>query len=307
MRRVRGLLSWRRLLLAVLTVAPMAVLGVVLWRNRETLFVVMRQAHYAYFVGTFLFYGLSILVVATGWHLILHLLLGGSHFFRDVQIYVYTLAARRIPGTLWYIAGRAILYERVGISKQLISVASGIEVVVSIVAGLVVGSGALIGWLDQTPLYWIGMLLTLILGLVALHPFFLTRLLRRFGQPLPVGEIRIARIGGWLIAYAGMWVTGGLMAYTILAALYPVPLREIPLVISLWSMAGVISFLTFLLPNTLGLSEISLSLLFSRIVPLEVAITTALLVRVLTTIFDIGWSSLYFLDPSRGNVHSKQP
>ena len=274
-------------------------MALLIWRSRETLLEVLRTARYEYFAWTFVAYAVSIGAVALGWHLVMHHLGQQSDWILNFKIYIYTLAARRVPGTLWYIAGRAVLYKRLGIPGRFSALASAVEVLLSIVSGLMVGAPALFLQTKSSPAHITIFVLVELVGLCLLYPRVLHWLLARFGHHIEPGQLTVPKVLSWLGAYAAMWVSGGLMACTVVAALYPLDLSQIPWAISLWTLTGAISFAAFLLPHNLGISEITLSILLSRLVPLPIAMATAILIRVLTTIFDIMWSSLFLLEKNK--------
>jgi hypothetical protein len=250
-------------------------------------------------VLTFFAYAIAIGAVAIGWHLIMYYVGEQHNLLLNIKIYVYTLVARRMPGTLWYVAGRAILYQRLGISGRVTTLASGIEIVLGIVAGFMVGLPALF---LQLGLSWVSIaVFTFIeaIGLVILYPPLLCKLLSLFSYYVDPKSITIRTVLAWLCSYVSMWISGGIMTCTVVAALYPLSWGQIPTIISLWSLTGVISYSVFLLPSNLGATEIALSVMLSHIIPLPIAVATAILVRILTTVFDIGWSSLILLDRNR--------
>jgi uncharacterized membrane protein YbhN (UPF0104 family) len=271
-------------------------LAAFLWRNKEAMSAAFRSAQYAYFAATFVFYGVSVAAISFGWHLVLRHLGAQRNLLTNLKIYVYTLATRRIPGVLWYVAGRAVLYGQLGVSAKATSLASGIEVVLSVVSGLLIGAPALFVLLGTTSLNIALFALVELIGLSLLYPPILTRVLSVFRYEIDPGCVTLPRLASWLGAHALMWVSGGLVLYTVVRALYPVPISQIPAVVSLWALTGAISFGAVLLPSNFGATEITLSLLLSRLIPAPIGVATALLVRVLTTLFDLLWSSLFFLD-----------
>jgi hypothetical protein len=267
-------------------------MALIVWRNRETLLAALQTARYEYFALTFLSYAVAIVAIAIGWHWVMWHIGGPSDFILNVKIYVYTLAARRIPGTLWYVAGRAVLYQRLGIPGRISAFASSIEIVLSIVSGIMVGAPALF---FQLKLSWLNiaiLVLVELIGLGLLYPPVLCRLLSIFHYHVNPSNITIPRVIAWLVAYVAMWISGGIMVCTVILALYPIKIDLFPSIISLWALAGVISHLVFLLPSNLGITEFTLSFMLSIVIPLPIAIATAILIRILTTAFDIMWSSL---------------
>jgi hypothetical protein len=294
--------SWQKLLHLAwsgLAGVVLVILGLVVWRSKENLLVVLRTARCEYFVLTFVAYTVSIGTVALGWHLVMRHLGGQERLLLNLKAYVYTLAARRLPGALWYVAGRVVLYRRLGVPGRVSVLACGIEVVLSVVSGLMVGAPALLFQMGTSLASTVIFVLVELIGLCLLYPKNLRWLLARFGHHVEPGCLTVPRVTSWLGAYTAMWISGGLMTYTVVSALYPLSLSQVPWTISLWALTGAVSFITFLLPNNLGASEIALSVLLSRIVPLYVAIATAVLLRVLTTIVDIMWSFLFLWEKSR--------
>jgi len=287
---------WIPILWIGLTGIVVAIMAFTVWQNRDMLLFEFATARYEYIFWTFMAYALSIWVVASGWHLIMSHLHGQDTFLTNLKIYVYTLAARRIPGTLWYIAGRAILYERCGVPKRVTSLASGVEVILSVVSGLIVGAPVLLSSFGTSPITILLFITIEVIGLSLLYPTTLKWCLARLGYQVEQNAITIPKVLLWLLIYAVMWICGGLMTYTTISILQPVPLSQIPTIIALWSLTGAIAFISFFLPHGLGVSEITLSILLSQIIPLPIAIMTAILIRLLTTIFDIMWSSLFFLE-----------
>jgi uncharacterized membrane protein YbhN (UPF0104 family) len=269
------------------------------WQSRDLLVSAITNARLEYLTLTFLAYVSSIGAIAVGWHLIIERVGGQSNPIINLKIYVYTLAARRIPGTIWYIAGRALFYQNFGVAKRVTSLASGIEVILSIVSGLMVGALAIFTYWKVTAITVAVFLLVEIIGLMLIHPRVLRGLLKRFGYIPSQSSINISHVFVWLVFYVLMWIFGGVMAYSMLLVLYNSSSSiSAPVVISVWSITGSISFLTFLLPNNLGSTEVTLSFLLSNFVPMPIAISTAIFLRFFTTACDIILSSLSFFDKS---------
>jgi glycosyltransferase 2 family protein len=281
-----------------LGVALVLVLRVV-WQNRELLMSAIKSARLEYLIFTLLAYLSSIAAIAGGWHIIMARMCRQPSLRINLKIYIYTLAARRIPGTVWHIAGRALFYQNLGVAKRLTSLASGIEVILSIVSGLMVGALAIFTFWKVTIATLAIFLGVEIIGLMLIHPRVLRGLLKRLRFDSSQPSITAYDIFVCLILYVLMWVFGGLMTYSMLLVLYnSLSSSDTLVVISIWAITGSISFLTFLLPSNFGITEATLSLLLSNFVPLHVAISTAIFLRIFTTLCDIILSSISFFDRS---------
>ncbi len=263
------------------------------WFNRDTLVSYLARANYANLLVAFIFYLGALSVVILGWCLIMRPFAGTIGWRTHLIIYGATNAARRLPGTIWYIGGRLVLYHRLGVSSTLISVASGIELVVSLVSGLVVGL-ALLPFSPNVPIEVVVVLIVgILMGVVALHPRVLSWLMRRIGKPMTKG-VRWWDAFLWLNAYAGMWLLSGAMLVEIVSAFQSLGVPEVIYVVAAWSLSGAVGLLTFFLPSTFGATELTLAVLLSRIMPTTLAVAISVLVRILTTAFEVSVAAVMY-------------
>lgn len=299
-RHIRSWQIWLGILWLIVLGLSVIILGVVVWNNRETLLTILKSARLEFFVLAAICYVLTNIVMALGWRTGLRAFNVTTSLWINFKIYFYTLAAKRVPGTIWYIAGRSVLYEKLGVPKRVISAVSGIEIVVSFLTGLIVGFPALLIYLTPSifgALISIGLIICLS---AALHPRVLFKIMGRFLPSVTWGTIRYRSMLTWAFWCSLMWIIGGLMTSSIVLALYNMDLSLVPLVITSWSLSGAISFVAFFLPHNFGITELSLTVLLGRIIPLPVAITVALTCRVLTTIIDVMFSFAYLVDRTFG-------
>lgn len=286
------LFKWIWLTLEGIVIVLMAI---VIWQARSTLVDTFRTARYEYFIWTFVFYTIAIVLVSIGWHLVMCHLGAQRDLILNIKTYVYTLIARRLPIPLGHIASRVVFYKRMGVPVGVCAFASAIEVLLSVVSGLMVGAWALLVLFDSLAGALLWFVLFESLGLILLHPRILRWILARFNYQVPAA-LTTLQVLSWVGLYIAMWIAGGMMTGSVILAIYPLAASDFPLITSFWALTGALAFVTFLLPSSFGVSEITLSLLLGRIMPLPIAISTAVLIRVLTMAFDICWSSLIFLD-----------
>lgn len=222
-------------------------------------------------------------------------------------IFVVTHATRRIPGTVWHVVGRVAWYERLGISKAVSLLANVLETVLIIWSGLII-SVLLFPFLSPTQqfsLWWfiIGIALS---GLV-LHPRVLQFILARFGQEERVKDLHYRRVLGWLVYYLFLWLIGGVSLFLVINAVYLLPISYLPACIDAWAITGVAASVVLLLPSGLGLSEATLSLLLATQVPSSIAVTAALLMRVIFTLMEFLFAGVVFILRERIGLGSIEP
>jgi len=209
---------------------------------------------------------------------------------KHLKYYIYTNLLRRLPAPLLYIFGRVYLYEREGIAKSAMVTISLLEWILIILSGMIVYLltlpffPLLPNW--HSPWFPVG---TLIAGVLLLHPRIIRAVLRLWGKQEFIVSFGYGDVLVWLVIYSLVWIGGGLMLYASINSLYAISLASLPAVIGAWVLSGVITTLIFVTSAGLGLKELTLSILLSRVIPLPLAIIVALLMRVCLVLFEIIW------------------
>jgi glycosyltransferase 2 family protein len=220
-----------------------------------------------------------------GWSFIINRLGGTSSFRENMEIYCLAAHGKRIPGLVWYVAGRIYLYERVGVPASVTVQASLWEIILQMLSGLAI---YIVFW----PLYREGqyrsfnyfLLAAIPLLLLTFSPTAFKHLLRRVRQIK--WERKIVQVDWsvktfWFIIYFLGGLAGGSILYFLTKAVSSAtPSSLLPVCWGFVALSGAISSLTFFLPSGAGVREVSLSLLLSSYVPLPVAIALSLLFRV---------------------------
>lgn len=263
------------------------ILGSLLYRERGLLLSYDWHIRWGYLLAAGVVFLPALVLTALTWADLMRKLGSRVSFVDHCRYYILAHAARRLPGTVWYVAGRGYLYRQHGDSLRLVTLSSGLELIISVSAGalVTVAFGTLV--LAQLPrTYWIGLALTIGGGLAITHPAVIRRLLRRMHLP-DAPQLRYGSIVSWLLAYAVIWIAGGGVLFLVLNALVPVPLRDLPYVVGVWCLVGTASVLVFFLPSNLGFTEVGLSVMLSAIVPSGLAIVGAILTRIVVTGYEL--------------------
>jgi uncharacterized membrane protein YbhN (UPF0104 family) len=279
----------RALLGAALILISLALLAYFIYRNWDALTAYPWQFSHAHFVLTLLLHGCAFIVAIGTWHSIISRLAGASDLRLNAKIYCYSAVARRLPGMLWDVATRVVMYDQVGISKAAAGVASLLEFVLITLAGIVLYIALTPFTLSYAQLgIWV-LFGTLGLGLVLTHPYLVTRIMRKLRKdsaPLPLRYRDNIR---WLVVYTISWAIGGLILWATVGAIYDLSLDFALQVVADWSLAGVVTSIITFVPAGLGLREVTLTLLLSRYMPEHIAVSSAVLMRILMTSYSILW------------------
>lgn len=229
---------------------------------------------------------LALLLAIVAWSRILVYLGVRLSFFEHIRIYCLTLAAARLPGAPWHWAGRAVLYEKHGLSKRLITVASGLE------SALIVLSGAIVSALFSPSIIWqvigLGTVSWLILGslvilAVFVQPKVLKAILTRLYLEETLENVHYAQLFALIVFYSMIWVLGGFLCYLITLSVFALSLDNLPLLIVAWAVSGSLSIILSLTPGSFGVRELSFTFLVATIMPIGIAAALAILIRLFLT------------------------
>ena len=208
-------------------------------------------------------------------------------FTTHLRYYLITQLSRRIPGKVWFLAGRGYLYQQEGESLRTVAVASGIEWAISgLSGGLVslIAANYALNYITNGQRIILG--LTLLAALLLIQPrtiLWLTRLIKLEDAP----KVSYGNLCKWLGVYGLLWVAGAVIFYFIANVVTDVPIVYFPHILSSWSLIGAVSILIIFIPTNLGLSEIGLGFLLAQIMPASIGIVVAVLAYVLFLLYEI--------------------
>ncbi|MBN1484506.1 MAG: flippase-like domain-containing protein [Chloroflexia bacterium] len=294
-----------RIALSLLLLGPALLL--IAWRTYQN-WEVLQQHDWtlrpACWAAAFLGHALSLFCLMGGWQLMLTQLGQRRPFLLNARIYCLSNLAKRIPGGIWYIAGRVHLYREQDVNAAVSLSASALELV------LLAGSGMVTFFLSlpfsqSSWSAYLGLALAVLLGaLFLLQPPVFNRLLRfllhRLGSQDQL-EISYRSLGPMFLLYLGCWITAGAGLYLAILSLYELPWSVLPDIIGLWALSGTLSMLaaTFFLLGT-GVREIALSFLLVAHMPQPLAVVAAVLFWFVVTIGEVFWGLFFLLGRRRG-------
>lgn len=265
------------------------ILGWLVYRQRNLFHEIQWEFRPVPLLLSLAFYSLSLFQVVAVWGQAMNALGGRTDFQKHFRFLTISLPARRLPGTIWYIPWRGKMYESVGISLRMVSIAGGVELALTVISGILMSAIFAIPILSKYRIgLWIGLFLLLI-SLLVLHP----ATIHKIGSWLKVelNQIRYISILYWVGQYALFWITSGVMLFFVINIIYPLPFEQISYVIGAWTLTNTLAFALVLLPSNLGFTEVSLSLLLSLIIPSPVAVFVAVGTRILLIFYELIWAA----------------
>lgn len=233
-----------------------------------------------------LFFIIDLLLASWAWHLLVARLGNYNNLRHNVKICWYANLARRVPSPVWYIASRAFLYEKVGVSKVTTSLLSTIELAFFLISGLVTTLLTLPFWVISDELAnaisrsWF-LFIIFPFSMLLVHPRVLEKVLQKLSRQVPAQRLRWQDTAIWLVLYVFIWIVGALVLFSVINLFHPLSLTRLVIVIGIWALAGSVSLVGALTISGIGLREVSLILLLTQLVPAPVNLVTAIAIRLL--------------------------
>ena len=234
-------------------------------------------------------------LIALGWNLILRVLGGRLAHKRALKIFFLTDLAKYVPGKVWTMVGKVYLCTKEGIPVARTSASVVIQPLIQVISGMLMFLVSLPFWTKTSDfMNKLYLFLPLIpIGLIVLYPPIMTKVLNfvltRLKQKPIEFSIEYGDILSILLLWCGLWILSGLTYYFLIIGIYSIPLSLLPVVIGIFSVAGVSQFLT---PSGIGVLEGVLTLLLGLYLPVHIAIFVALLARVWKTVTELVWVAI---------------
>jgi hypothetical protein len=265
------------------------------WRNWDQITPLLTNLQYSQLINAIIFYFADLIAVMIGWIAIVRTFDRSPGWWKNLQIYSFTIAARRLPGTFWYVGGRLIMYQEIGMSKLSVLVASAVELIVTFATAGCVGLGIFLLIGENLPV-----LLMVVIAFVALSGLFLIYpgITKKLSKRKDIPNTNHAKFKDWLlwiISTSVGWIMGGLMVLQFVKVFQPVlSMRDNLYVLGAWALSGMAGFLTIFLPSSFGATELSLMVFLTQLLPLPIAGTIAIAIRLFTLLMEILLSAVFY-------------
>ena len=281
-----------RVAVTLISVAVTAlVLGYLVYRQREIILTYHWQFRPIPLLLSFVIFSVALFWVSVIWGWIINHFSKKLVFHKHIRFYIISNLAKRIPGTVWYLASRFQLYNTEGLDLKITAIASGLEMVLITLAGILVtllfASQTLLEY-HISPFIFI---IIFIVGLIIIHPKVIQWALRL--KSVEIQSFNYQFVIKGIAAYVISWILGGAVLFETGNLIYPIGVENLPYFITSWSLVGILSTILFFSPSNLGITEIGISLLLSKVVPSSIAVLIAISTRILMILFEIFWAGVF--------------
>lgn len=293
----------RALLLGALVVPALAFIAYQTWRNWEQLRSYRWEVRPGLWAVGFGAYSVALLCELFAWNVLMGRLGGVRHFPTNARLYCVSNLSKRLPGVVWYLAGRALLYREEGVPAAAALTGSALELALVSATGPLAYFLAL-PWGAGVPRGWLLLAAggALALGGAVLQPPIFNRVaaffLRRLGSTVQVA-VGYRDILPLVPLYLVAWTMGGVLLYVVARSLFPLPLGALWATLGLWAISGTLTLLISVFLLGTGVREVTLSLLLTVLLPQPLPVVVALLFGLLVTLAELAWTAAFALLPRR--------
>lgn len=273
----------RRWLTPLATLASLGVVGWLLVRDADQLRSAPWQFEPVLFVLALVFQLSTVAIASQLWGELSAELGAGADARRHSRAYALAILAKRIPGGMWHVLGRAAIYRKDGVGARVAIGGSLLEFGLLLATGLVfvLGTWPGLGWWGP-----LGAVATAVLLPVG---YSLARSAapapRRAALPSP------RRLSRWLTLNLLSWILGCTGVFLEFRALYPIAWDSWSVVVNGTALSILVGSLFVVIPSGLGVREVTLVGLLDAVVPVGVASALAVAFRVTISVLEVLWAA----------------
>jgi hypothetical protein len=291
---------YRRILFSVLLLGSIIFITLAIRANWNEFRKQDIQVDYRYIIAAILIYPAGMLPTAASWHMLLRTMGITLPFRTNLRIFSLSSLPRHIPGFVWYISSRSILYKEEEIPTSTTLTASGAELILLATTGFLstlmlifseFGVSTEFESLRTVAFITIPIILLLIISIPLVNrllPYFLKR---RGISNIP--QINQGRLIITLLLMFIAWFGGGLILFVLAQSIYPLDWSVLPALVGAWGAAGAVSLTIGIGIQGLGIREITLGGLLSLLMPPIFAFILAILFRLVLTVGEFLWVLLF--------------
>lgn len=252
--------------------------------------------NYFYLLLSVFLFPVGMLPTVVAWHNLLKALGVRLSFRNNLRIYAISSLPRHIPGVVWYVSSRTMLYQEQGVIAAISLAATGMELVLMAITGFIVSGFLLLIGATALEKYTFLQYLIPAAIVVAIGLLFSTPVINKLSQRLvsrgnleQTPMIRRKYLGASLLWLFIAWSGGGLLLFLLVRGLTPMSWSAFPIMIGVWGFASAIGLTIGIGVSGMGLREITLGALLSLVIPPWIAVFAAIAYRLAFLIGEFIW------------------
>lgn len=256
------------------------------------------QISLPYLLIPLILYPLGMIPTASAYHFLLKLVDQNRSLLNDIFLYSLSLFSRHIPGHIWFISSRSLIYKEENISSKNTLFLTLLETILLSFTGFVM----------SLPLIWTNrelfpkntliliitfcFLMIIILMVLSLKPSGF--LMRKLSKKLLSEEFDIPSINNKNLLYSILsmwfgWIGGGILLLFVIRSFIPIQLSTFLMACGIWGFSGAVSLSLGLIISGFGIREVTIALLLSTILTPFQALTASIIFRLILILGEMIW------------------
>lgn len=253
-----------------------------------------------YVILSIVLYPLGMVPTAAGWHWLLKAFNEEQPFKVNLRIYAISSLPKHIPGFLWYVTSRTLMYDEIGINTSTVLGATVAETILMPLSGFVAAlfifslasdismEFSIIRYVAPIALFALILLFFWAPGGTRLLNRLVNRL-RKDAQPIQFRRSHLAISLGWMFI---AWIGGGTLLWILVRGFTPLGLRLLPTMVGIWGAAGAVSLTIGIGIQGLGLREVTLGAILSTLISPLISVVVAIAFRLVLIVGEFLWVAL---------------
>lgn len=268
-------------------------IGRVIYRNWQEISKYEWSLNLPYLALSFLLLLIHVVFLSISWQRLVLLIGEELSIKASYKITALSAVARYLPGGVWDHVGKfALAKKEYGLEGKRVFLSVVLNVILLVFAAVIIFLLSLISYSGYQNLKFLPYCIALIpFGLAAVYPPLLEKVmnfaLSKLGKQrleLPFSYPQVLKTTRWFFLSR---ITVGTSVFFLICAFSPIRIALLPVVIGIYAISWVVGFLTPIAPNGAGVREASLILLLGAVIPLPVAVVSALSFRLLIIARDV--------------------
>jgi len=238
---------------------------------------------------SFIFYGVNYLLFSISWHILFRAYNPKVRWWDNLLFYSYSYIMRFLPTPFWFIASRAVLYEKVGTRKRIALLTTFLETYLHFISGLSFYCLLIIDF--QKPLTSLPFILSLMPVVIAiLRPSLFQHQVITGGKST-IELFRPKDAAVILTLFIFTWLIAAPFFSLLIRSVIPDMILPLTDIWKVWILSSLVSYLSMYTLGGVGmLREFSMTLLLNNWFSPPVALIITVLLRIVMTIAGIFWA-----------------
>jgi hypothetical protein len=259
-------------------------------------------------------YPLGMIPTAAAWHWLLRAVNISKPFPLNLRLYALSSLPKHIPGLVWYVTSRSLMYEEYSVSAGIVIAATAAESIMLAASGFISALFILslqTDFLGQfTALRYLSIVSVIVLIVLFIWApggtRLLVNLLKKWRKDMETFSFQRSALFVCLVWMFVAWVGGGVLLWLLIRAISPIGVELLPVMVGIWGAAGAVSLTIGIGVQGLGLREVTLAALLSLIISPIIALVVAVAFRLVLTLGEFLWVFLIYIS-TRGKQITQKP